>query len=54
MASKSMTVRQAGRKGGQATAKKWKNNKRWAAQMRKKLRAAGKKGARAKKQGKLF
>ncbi|WP_158011279.1 hypothetical protein [Salinivibrio sp. IB872] len=54
MASKAMTVKQAGRKGGQATAKKWKNDKRWAALMRKKLRAAGKKGATARKQRKLF
>ncbi|WBA12871.1 hypothetical protein [Salinivibrio kushneri] len=54
MASKAMTVKQAGRKGGQATAKKWKNDKRWATLMRKKLRAAGKKGATARKQRKLF
>lgn len=52
--AKAMNVKQAGKKGGQATAKKWKNDKRWAALMRKKLRAAGKKGATARKQRKLF
>lgn len=54
MANKAMTVKQAGRKGGQVTAKNWKNDKRWAALMRKKLCAAGKKGATAHKQRKIF
>lgn len=56
-----MTVKQAGRKGGNATARKWKNDKAWAARMKKKLSAAGKKGAAKKKkkpsfkkQGSLF
>ncbi|WP_162940991.1 hypothetical protein [Photobacterium salinisoli] len=44
--AKSMTVKQAGRKGGNATKRKWKNDKRFASSMRKKLSAAGKKGAR--------
>lgn len=52
--AKGMTVKQAGRKGGNATKAKWKNDKRFAASMRKKLSAAGKKGAKAKKQRKLF
>ncbi|MFL7026169.1 hypothetical protein BCS58_18010 [Enterovibrio norvegicus] len=52
--SKSLTVKQAGRKGGNATAKRWKNDRKFAATIRKKLSAAGKKGAKAKKQGKLF
>ncbi|WP_238132271.1 hypothetical protein [Vibrio cincinnatiensis] len=54
MANKSITVKAAGRKGGNATAKRWKKDKRFAATMRRKLSAAGKKGAKAKKQGKLF
>lgn len=54
MAKKSLSVKEAGRKGGNATAKKWKTDKAWAARMKKKLSAAGKKGAKSKKQGKLF
>ncbi|WP_283131786.1 hypothetical protein [Enterovibrio norvegicus] len=46
--SKSLTVKQAGRKGGNATAKRWKNDRKFAATMRKKLSAAGKKGAKRK------
>lgn len=49
MSGKSLTVKQAGRKGGNATKRKWKTNKKFAAAMRKKLSAAGKKGARVRK-----
>ncbi|WP_332398551.1 hypothetical protein [Vibrio metschnikovii] len=43
MAKKSLSVKEAGRKGGNATAKKWKNDKAWASKMRKKLRSSAKK-----------
>lgn len=54
MPTKSPTVKQAGKKGGQATARKWKNDRKFAATMRKKLSAAGKKGAKSRKQRKLL
>lgn len=52
MSGKSLTVKQAGRKGGNATKRKWKSNKKFAAAMRKKLSAAGKKSAKVRKANK--
>jgi general stress protein YciG len=49
MANKSPTVKQAGRKGGNATKRKWQNDKKFAATQRKKLSAAGKKSGRVRK-----
>ncbi|CZF79444.1 hypothetical protein [Grimontia marina] len=49
-----MNVKQAGKKGGQATARKWKNDAKFRTRMKKVLSAAGKKGAKARKQRKLF
>ncbi|WP_157721336.1 hypothetical protein [Vibrio gazogenes] len=50
--AKSLTVRQAGRKGGNATKRKWKTDKLFAATMRKKLSAAGKKSVKVRRQKK--
>lgn len=47
--AKGMTVKQAGRKGGNATKKKWKTDKRFAAKMKKVLSEAGKKSAKKRK-----
>lgn len=44
-----MNVKQAGSKGGKATARKWKNDAKFRARMKKVLSAAGKKGGKAKK-----
>lgn len=52
MANRSLTVKQAGRKGGNATKRKWKTDKKFASAMRKKLSDAGKKSAKVRKANK--
>lgn len=47
--AKGMTVKQAGRKGGNATKAKWKKDPKFRARMKKVLSEAGKKSAKKRK-----